>query len=73
MITLTFECPDCGAKLAPVDLLQSATQIVYRKCRKSSCGRRWQLVVQPIIAGEDVQMHKAEFLGISPGIAKVVR
>lgn len=41
---LRYRCPDCNAKLKPIDALNTATQVVTRKC---ACGARWSLVVEP--------------------------
>lgn len=49
--TVTFQCPSCKGKLAPVEAMQAATQIVFRTCRK--CGDRWMVKLQPTIAKAD--------------------
>jgi hypothetical protein len=50
MRTLTYQCPSCQQKLAPVGGMQTATQVVRRKCR--GCGERWQIVVEPSFRGQ---------------------
>jgi len=42
---LTFKCPACDRKLAPVPGMDVAVQVVKRKCR---CGKRWQLKINPV-------------------------
>jgi hypothetical protein len=44
--TLHYKCPDCGTKLLGIEGMQSATQVVRRKCR--ACGEVWQIVVKPV-------------------------
>lgn len=72
MFTLTFTCPSCHARLPSVEAGQVATEVVKRTCRK--CHERWQLVVQPIVAREGFNLHKATFtfLGLTPGQQKVI-
>lgn len=78
MLMLTYTCPSCKTKLAPVEAAQAHTQVVKRTCRK--CQERWQLVVQPLVVREGLRMDKAEFTflgrtfrGVTPGDAKVVK
>lgn len=59
MLTLTFTCPSCQAKLAGVEAVNLHTQVVRRTCRK--CRERWQLVVQPLVVREGVHVDKATF------------
>lgn len=51
MHTVTFSCPSCNTKLASVEAMQAATQIVFRTCRK--CGDRWMVKLQPTIMKAD--------------------
>lgn len=65
-VQLRFQCPDCTRKLAPVDQLHHATQVVARKCGK--CGTAWQLTVRPVLGRPDSgiqQLDIAEFHRIS--------
>jgi len=56
---LTFTCPSCGTKLAGIEPLDSATQIVTRTCRE--CGDRWQLVVRAVKVADELRIDRAEF------------
>ena len=46
MRSLSYTCPDCRRKLAPVGGALSATQVIRRKCR--GCRSRWQIVIVPL-------------------------
>jgi transcription elongation factor Elf1 len=66
MRTLTYQCPSCQRKLAPVGGMQTATQVVRRKCQ--GCGERWQIVVAPserVIGGQQawIDIGTLTFLG----------
>ena len=48
MRTLRYQCPDCKRKLAPIEGMACATQVVSRSCK---CKAKWQLVVVPTKRG----------------------
>jgi transcription elongation factor Elf1 len=55
---LKFNCPSCGHKLAGVEAMNFATQVVRRTCPE--CKDRWQLVVKAIKVDDGVRMDKAD-------------
>ncbi len=69
-VLVKFRCPSCNKTLAPVEVLDSATQVLTRTCPRRSCRDRWQLVVsclRPFVGrtserGSKVRIDKAEFL-----------
>lgn len=55
---LRFLCPSCGTKLAGIEPMDAATQVVTRTC--PACKDRWQLVVARLGAQRDgMRLDKA--------------
>lgn len=53
---VTYKCPSCGTKLAPLEPMDHATSVVSRTCRK--CGDRWQVISEMVINRSGVRADK---------------
>lgn len=56
---IAFRCPSCAARLAPVETMDEATQILRRTCPR--CGETWQLRVRPIRVTAGARQDAADF------------
>jgi hypothetical protein len=59
MERLYFVCPSCERKLAPVEAMNVATQVVRRMCL--GCREVWQIKVAPVATAGDVRADSGEF------------
>jgi hypothetical protein len=58
---LRFKC-SCGKQLGYVAAMDHATQVVNRTCRR--CGKRWQVMVEPLRIQDGMRIDKATLLQI---------